>query len=116
MSDLSSRKPLFYQGFGTRVLFLTLRRLSRDSIGRRLANLYSNRVYRSRTFFDPSGTASVIGGEPFQIVVANNGAKTLKLVASGAETKLAAHKAAGLSRLTLSAAANTEVEWRLTYE
>jgi hypothetical protein len=62
------------------------------------------------------GTASVIGGEPFQIVVAHNGAKALRLEAMGAEAELAAHPVAGLSRLTLSAAANTEVKWKLSCE
>jgi hypothetical protein len=62
------------------------------------------------------GTASVIGGEPFQISVANNGAKALELKAKGAEAKLTAHKSKGLSLLTLSTAENTEVEWSLTFE
>jgi hypothetical protein len=61
------------------------------------------------------GTARVIGGEPFQIVVANNGAKAIKLEANGAEVVLAAHPVAGLSRLTLSASTNAEVEWTLSY-
>ncbi len=60
-----------------------------------------------------SGTASVIGGEPFQIVVANNGAKAVKLNATGAEAKLSAHKVEGLSRLILSTDKNTEVKWTL---
>ncbi|MEO2008822.1 MAG: sialate O-acetylesterase [Pirellulaceae bacterium] len=68
---------------------------------------------KSRTF---SGTAKVIGGEPFQLVVANNGAKPLQLKADNAEAKLAAHPVAGLSRLTFSASANTEVKWQLKYE
>lgn len=62
------------------------------------------------------GTAKIIGGEPFQIVVANNGAKAIKLEAKGAEVVLAAHPVAGLSRLTLSAPTNAEVEWTLSYE
>lgn len=63
-----------------------------------------------------AGTASVIGGEPFEIVVANNGAKPLKLEADGGEIELKAHTVAGLNRLTLSVAANTELKWRLKYE
>jgi hypothetical protein len=63
-----------------------------------------------------SGTASVIGGEPFQIVVAANGAKTRRLEASGGDAELAAHPVAGISRLILSAAANTEVRWTLLCE
>ncbi|MBT8043926.1 MAG: hypothetical protein KJO79_03155, partial [Verrucomicrobiae bacterium] len=62
-----------------------------------------------------SGTASVIGGEPFQIVVANNGSNAVKLTATGAEAKLTAHKVDGLSRLTLTAATNTEVKWQLKF-
>ena len=65
-----------------------------------------------------SGKASVIGGEPFQIVVANNGAnaKAPTLEAVGAKAKLAPHQVAGLNRLTLSADANTEVQWNLRYK
>ncbi|MBT8038267.1 MAG: hypothetical protein KJO21_12050 [Verrucomicrobiae bacterium] len=63
-----------------------------------------------------AGTASVIGGEPFEIVVADNEAKALKLEAKGAKADLSAHPVAGLSRLTLSAAENTEVLWSLQYE
>jgi len=62
------------------------------------------------------GTASVIGGEPFQIVVAANGAKARRLEASEGEAELAAHPVAGLSRLILSAAVNTEVRWTLVCE
>ena len=62
------------------------------------------------------GTASVIGGEPFQIVVAHNGAKAVRLEAMGAKAELAAHPVAGLSRLTLSAATNAKLEWRLSCE
>ncbi|NNM30071.1 MAG: hypothetical protein HKO57_11150 [Akkermansiaceae bacterium] len=61
------------------------------------------------------GTASVIGGEPFQIVVAGNGAQALKLEANGAKAELTEHPAPGLSRLPLSAPAHTEVEWSLGY-
>ena len=63
-----------------------------------------------------SGTASVIGGEPFKIVVAGNGAKALKSEAKGGRSQLKPHPAAGLSCLILSSSANTEVEWKLKYE
>ncbi len=63
-----------------------------------------------------SGTASVIGGEPFQIVVANNGAKALKLEANGAEAQLSAHPVDGLSILTLTTSDNAEVKWELKYK
>jgi hypothetical protein len=63
-----------------------------------------------------TGTASVIGGEPFKIVVANNGAKALKLEADGGETELETHPVPGLSSLNLSTPINTEVKWKLKYE
>jgi len=63
-----------------------------------------------------SGSASVIGGEPFKIVVANNGAKTLKAEAKRGKLQLTPHAANGLSCLTLSTDANTEVKWKLKYE
>jgi hypothetical protein len=58
----------------------------------------------------------VIGGEPFQIVVADNGGKAVRLEAIGAAAELAAHPVAGLSRLTFSAADNTDVKWSLICE
>jgi hypothetical protein len=63
-----------------------------------------------------SGTAHVIGGEPFHIVVANNAAKAHKLEATGGEATLSAHALAGLSRLTLSSGGNAEVNWKLMCE
>ena len=63
-----------------------------------------------------SGTARVIGGEPFKIVIAHNGAKVLKAEATGGSARLEPHPAEGLGSLILSAAANADVEWRLTYE
>jgi len=63
-----------------------------------------------------SGTASVIGGEPFKIVVANNGAKVLSANAQGGTSELKPHPAPGLSCLILAADANTEVKWSIQYE
>ncbi len=63
-----------------------------------------------------SGTASVIGGEPFKIVVANNGARLLKADVKGGSCDLQAHPVAGLSCLTLCAMTNTDVQWTLAYE
>jgi len=63
-----------------------------------------------------SGTASVIGGEPFKIVIANNEARPLKSGAKGGKSELTPHPVAGLSCLTLSADANTDVTWTLKYE
>ena len=63
-----------------------------------------------------SGTAKVIGGDPFTIVVANNAFKVLKAEAKGGKCELTPHPVASLSCLTLSAAANTDVQWTLKYE
>ena len=63
-----------------------------------------------------SGTASVIGGEPFKIVVANNGTKVLKSDAQSGRSELKHHPITGLSCLTLSATANTDIKWMLKYE
>ena len=63
-----------------------------------------------------SGIASVIGGEPFEIVVATNGAKAVKLSAKGAKAELKPHPADGLHRLVLSTAKNADVSWTLACE
>jgi len=63
-----------------------------------------------------SGTAEVIGGEPFTIVVANNGHKALETITTRVESAVTPHSAAGLSCLTLSAADNAEVKWGLKYK
>jgi len=63
-----------------------------------------------------NGTAHVIGGEPFKIVVAENGVRTLEAAAKGARSELKPHPVAGLSSLILSAPANIDVEWKLKYE
>jgi hypothetical protein len=57
------------------------------------------------------GTAKVIGGEPFKLVVANNGNEALKADAGEAEAALAPHPSAGLSRLTLFCATSMDVDW-----
>jgi hypothetical protein len=63
-----------------------------------------------------SGTARVIGGEPFTIAVANNGGKVLEAEAIGAVSDLKPHSVAGLRCLTLSAVDSTDVKWALRYE
>lgn len=63
-----------------------------------------------------SGTASVIGGEPFGIVVADNGAKALTLEVDGGKAELEPHPVNGLNRLILSTAVNTDVKWKLKYQ
>ena len=63
-----------------------------------------------------SGTAHVIEGDPFKIVVADNGANAIKSDVQGGESELEPHPVAGLSCLTLSSTANTNVKWKLIYE
>ena len=63
-----------------------------------------------------SGTAKVIGHEPFKIVVANNGHEVLKAVDMRVEFDVKPHSIAGLSCLTLSSANNADVKWGLKYE
>ena len=63
-----------------------------------------------------SGTASVIGGEPFKIVVANNGTQAIKSDARGGRSELKPHPVTGLSCLTLVATTNTDMKWTLKYE
>ncbi len=63
-----------------------------------------------------SGTASVIGGEAFKIVVANNGSKPVKLEIEGGKAELAPHPVDGLNRLILSTDANADVKWKVKYQ
>ena len=63
-----------------------------------------------------SGTARVVGEDPFKIVVANNGHKIRKANAKGCRVELAPHPVAGLSTLTLSAKSSSDVDWVITYE
>jgi hypothetical protein len=64
-----------------------------------------------------SGTAKVIGGESFKIVVANNGAKAAKVSAAGAEVTIAPHQsAADLSVITLTRADNGDTQWEIAYQ
>ncbi|WDE96472.1 hypothetical protein PQO03_00645 [Lentisphaera profundi] len=63
-----------------------------------------------------SGTAKVIGGEPFKIVIANNGHKLLKAATTGGKSDIKAHSAAGLNCLILSSANTTELKWKLKYK
>ena len=58
-----------------------------------------------------SGSARVIGGDPFRIAIAHNGAKPTS--ASGA---LEAHSAEELSTLVLTAAETRDVKWSVKYE
>ena len=63
-----------------------------------------------------SGVASVIGGEPFKIVVAVNGSTAKKIMASGGRAKLSKHPSDGLVQIILERADNGEVSWQLSFE
>jgi hypothetical protein len=63
-----------------------------------------------------SGTAHIIGGDPFKISIAHNGAKPLEAQASGGDAKLEPHAAPGLGALVLTAKQNTDIKWALRYE
>jgi hypothetical protein len=63
-----------------------------------------------------SGTAHVIGGDPFKISIAHNGAKPLEAQATGGDAKLEAQAAPGLGALVLTAKQNTDIKWTLRYE
>jgi hypothetical protein len=62
-----------------------------------------------------SGTAHVIGDDPFKIVVANNGAEVAGVGAKGAEYEFTPQPG-DLTSLTLSAAESTDVPWELKYK
>lgn len=62
------------------------------------------------------GKARVIGGEPFKIVIADNGAEAVKATAKGGQCELAPHTEPGLTCLTLRAEANADVQWVVRYE
>lgn len=62
-----------------------------------------------------SGTAKVIGGEPFKIVVATNGAKNPTVTATSAKASIAPHPTAPeLVVVTLECEGNADVTWRMT--
>lgn len=63
-----------------------------------------------------SGVANVIGGEPFTIIIANNGHKPVNDLESNAAFQITPFPTTDLTRLTLSAADSAPVAWRITYE
>ena len=63
-----------------------------------------------------SGTAKVVGGEPFRIVVASNGSQVRKVGAEGARAYMEMHPAdPGLAVLVLQLPENGDVSWRVNY-
>jgi hypothetical protein len=63
-----------------------------------------------------SGTAHVIGDEPFHIHIAHNSAKPALAGAEGGNAELQAHPTQGLGTLILSAKKTGPVPWSLRYE
>jgi hypothetical protein len=63
-----------------------------------------------------SGTAHVIGGDPFHIAIAHNGAKPSSASATGGGAELKAHPANGLGTLVLTARETTDVKWTVSYK
>jgi hypothetical protein len=63
-----------------------------------------------------SGTAKVIGGEPFCITIANNGSKPVLAKAKNGEVKLEQAPEHDLSRLVLERQDNGDCHWLVSYE
>lgn len=63
-----------------------------------------------------SGIAKVIGGDPFRIAIAHNGAKTATSTASGGDAQLQAQPVKDLGTLVLTSKETTDVEWSVKYE
>ena len=62
-----------------------------------------------------SGTAKVIGGEPFKIVIADNGLKAVKAAAENATATFGAAPAPGLSAIVLERPASGDTEWQVGF-
>jgi hypothetical protein len=63
-----------------------------------------------------SGIAKVIGGEPFKLVVANNGLNPLKATAQDGTAKLASASGSELSTVVLERPANGNVAWQIDFK
>jgi hypothetical protein len=62
-----------------------------------------------------SGTAKVVGDEPFRITIADNGSAAAKCAAEHAEASLEPHADTGLTTLILQRADNGDVAWHVDY-
>jgi hypothetical protein len=62
-----------------------------------------------------SGVAKVIGGEPFKLVVANNGLSPLKVTAHDAKATLVSASSPELSAIVLERPVNGNVAWQIEY-
>jgi hypothetical protein len=64
-----------------------------------------------------SGTAKVIGGEPFRIVLAGNGRKPIRASANDALARMESHPAGGeLTTLVMERKDNGETRWSVEFE
>ena len=62
-----------------------------------------------------SGTASVVGGEPFKIVVAGNGRRAIHVKALGGRASLVNRTGGGLPQIVLERPDNGDVMWQLNF-
>jgi len=62
-----------------------------------------------------SGTAKVVGGEPFKIVIANNGRKPVSVKANGAAAKMVPESKGDLTAVVLERPDNGDCKWQVTY-
>ena len=63
-----------------------------------------------------SGTAKVIGGEPFRITIANNGRKAVSVAADGGSAKLEKQTSGDLSVIVLERPDNGDCHWQIGYD
>ena len=63
-----------------------------------------------------SGTAAVVGDDPFKIVLADNGAKFTKADVEGAEFEIESSPDVELTSLTIFSKENIQLNWKLTYQ
>lgn len=63
-----------------------------------------------------SGTAKVVGGEAFKIMIAENGKKPVKVTARDATARIEPHAAAGLSVITLERPVSGDTRWKVEFE
>ncbi len=64
-----------------------------------------------------SGIAKIIGGEPFRIIVANNGRKNIRVISSGASVRMESHPAGkDFAIVVLERKDSKEAYWEVKYK
>ena len=64
-----------------------------------------------------SGIAKIIGGEPFRIVVANNGRKNIRVISAGSKARMESHPAGkNFAILVLERKDSKETYWEVKYK